>query len=92
MWTKALPYILVVVAVLAILGGVYHWGAKDTETKIENKQLNAVVESEKAYDRKTKEVIPLGDAALRERYCKWVRDSKELCLQADIPLRDGRTD
>lgn len=87
MWSKALPYILVVVAVLSIIGGVYLWGKDDGVTKVENKQLHAVVESEKEYVRKTKEVIPLDDVALRERYCEWVRDSKELCMQAHIPIQ-----
>jgi predicted negative regulator of RcsB-dependent stress response len=86
MWSKALPYILAVLAVLSILGWVYWQGGQDKETKIENKQLTAVVEGEKQHVRKTKEVMSLDDAALRARHCKWVRDSKELCMQTNLPI------
>lgn len=82
-------YILVVVAVLGILGGVYSCGRIDENTKQENKQLTAIVESEKKHEKKTREVITLPTDTLRQRYCKWMRDSESECLQADIPILEG---
>lgn len=88
MRSKALPYIFTVLTVLAVFGGVYVWGRDDGNNQAERTQLKAVVESQKQHDIKTKEVVTLPDDALRKRYCKWMRDSEELCLQSDIPIRE----
>jgi len=75
-----------VVAVLAFGGGMYTKGHIDGKSSCQLKTANAVIEGEKNNDKKTKEVIRLPDDNLRKRYCEWVRDDKDKCLQAYIPI------
>lgn len=79
-------YLIAAVLLLLIPAGFLLWGKTIGRQEVRQQQLTAVIKSEKKHERKTQEVIPLSDADLRKRYCKWVRDSQDLCLQADIPI------
>ena len=38
------------------------------------------------------EIIRLDNAALRKRYCQWVRDDMQECIEADIPILERPDD
>lgn len=86
MWIRLLPYILGIAGVLGIFGYVYMKGRSDKGTEVQVEQLKEIVEKEKKHEVKRQEVVRLPTSALRSRYCKWMRDSEQLCLQADIPI------
>ena len=53
-------------------------------------KMDVLISKEVANEKRektTKEVITLSRPALRKRYCEWVRDDKDLCLKADIPIQ-----
>jgi len=50
-------------------------------------QLVSVATSIQGNIQHEKEIIRLDNSDLKRRYCKWMRDSEDECLQADIPLR-----
>lgn len=72
------------------MGYVFWLGTSTAKTKAEAQQLQAIVESVERYEEIKHEVIQLSPADLRKRYCEWVRDSKALCMQANIPLTSGQ--
>ena len=79
--------IIGIVAALAISHvTVYMVGRSHGKTKEIVKELKAEVEGEEQREEITKEVIRLPATELRRRYCEWVRDDKDLCLEADIPI------
>lgn len=67
---------------------VYRAGQKSVEVKV----LKETAKAEVKYEELKKEVITLDHIALRKRFCEWVRDNKNDCLQADIPIREGSVD
>ena len=86
MWVRFLPYLLALAGAATILTGAYVKGRLDCKTSEQVKQLEAYVETEKNHEKITQEVIRLPASKLRSRYCEWVRDDKDKCLQANIPI------
>ena len=68
------------------LAGVFLWTWNWRDDACETKDLKAVVEGVEKHEKREKKIIRLDNAALRQRYCEWVRDDKQACLQADIPI------
>ena len=86
MFLRLLPYILGLAGVLGAFSYVYLKGRADQANSLKIQQLKQTIHQEEAYEVKTQEIIRLPPSDLRRRYCKWVRDSEDLCLQANIPI------
>lgn len=87
MWIRLLPYIIGIVGFASIVTGAYVKGRMDCQTTEQVKQLEAVIKHEDKHEKLTQEIIRLPADDLRRRYCKWVRDDIDQCLQADIPIQ-----
>lgn len=77
----------VVVFLLASHAGMFFYGKMQGKNEIKMIHYEAAIKAEKDRDNVEREVITLDRPALRQRYCKWVRDDQQACLQADIPIR-----
>lgn len=58
------------------------------KTACEHKVLEQGAKDEKKYEDTKQKVMSLDDVALRHEFCKWVRDDRDLCLKADIPISE----
>lgn len=82
-------FYLIGAMVLVLLGafaGVYWKGYTAGKSKCQVEQLEDIVEHKEKVNEIRKDVIRAPIPELRRRYCEWVRDDKELCLRADIPI------
>ena len=79
-----LPFIGITTIIL--IGIVYYKGQSAGENKQIVKELTAEVKSQENYEEKRQEIIKLPPSDLLKRYCEWVRDDKELCLQSNQPI------
>lgn len=86
MWLRFLPYLVGLIGFMSMLTGAYVKGRMDCKSTEQIKQLEAAVEYEEDYEEIEQEIIRLPADDLRKRYCKWVRDDKDKCLQANIPI------
>ena len=86
MLLRFLPYIISIASVFLLIGFIYIKGGNDRENSIITNTLQNKIKLEKQYEIKRKNVIQLVPSDLRKRYCEWVRDNKQLCLKADIPI------
>ena len=55
-------------------------------------QLAGESEAQNERQKNEIEIIRLDNAALRRRYCQWVRDNVQECLEADIPILERPDD
>lgn len=76
----------VAIGIAVALVGSHAWVYRQGQMSVEVKIVKAEVKANEEYEEKTKEIIRLPITQLKRRYCEWMRDSKELCLQADIPI------
>lgn len=88
------PWLLLVatITILGAFGGVYFKGRVDGSNSCAAKYASAYSEGVKRHASIKKEVMRLTTDDLKRRYCKWVRDSEDECLRADIPVSEGQTD
>lgn len=82
------PYVLIglFLAIIASYGAVYWKGYSHCTTTEEATQLAETVKNEQKYERIKDEVVRMPVTDLHREYCQWVRDDKEQCLQANIPI------
>lgn len=76
--------------VLAIfVGSFLLWsnGYQEAEEDITAKENVAVIQAVSERESLEDEVIKLPVTDLLRRYCRWVRDDKDKCLQANLPIR-----
>lgn len=67
---------------------VWARGYKSAETNITAKENVAVIQGIEERESLENEVIKLPVTQLVRRYCRWVRDGEEKCLQANIPISE----
>lgn len=76
---------LIIGALAAIIGAFFygmHIGAQGVKTEY----ITEYVKVSEERNEREQEVITLPRPALKSRYCRWVRDSRDDCMQADIPV------
>lgn len=83
---RFLPYIILAIGALSFIGAVYWKGHSTGSQQEQIRALKGTLKQEQKYEKIKQEVIRLPRDDLRARYCEWVRDDKQLCLQADIPI------
>ena len=71
---------------------VWRSGYKHAENRITIQKNKAVIEAFEHRGKKEDEITRLPVSDLKRRYCHWMRDSMQECLQADIPLRERQND
>lgn len=75
-----------VLGILAVVSGafgtVYYKGYSSCQAS----QQTEIIKAEKKHDAIEKKTMSLSDIDLRKRYCKWVRDGKDKCLQIHLPI------
>lgn len=74
------------ISVLGFISFIYWKGGNDTKNRLITQDLKQTIELERQYEEKKQEVIQLDRSDLHERYCEWMRDSKQMCLEADLPI------
>lgn len=83
---RLLPYLVLGLGIISIGGAIYWKGDRAGSQREQVKTLKHIAKQEQKYEKIKQEVIRLPRDDLRARYCEWVRDDKQLCLQADIPI------
>ena len=83
---KLYLYIGIVAVFASYSVGLVLWGVSVGKQSVKVNILKEVVDSEIKFKSLEKEIITLSRPDLRKRYCKWVRDDKDLCLKSNIPI------
>ena len=83
---RFLPYLIFAGGVLAFVIGVYFYGQEQGKDICEFKYSTLQIEAEEKHETLEQEIIRLPVTELRTRWCDWVRNNREKCLQANIPI------
>lgn len=83
---KLLPYFIFAGGVLAFVIGVYFYGKQHGNDICELEYATINLEAKEKHETLEQEIIRLPATELKRRYCQWVRDNKDKCLQANIPI------
>jgi hypothetical protein len=82
---------LLIASIFIIAGMVYYIRSGGYKACLRD-QITQAVKQENKRDEIEREVLRLNDNNLRKRYCKWMRDSEDECLQANIPIIERQDD
>ncbi len=75
-----------ILAALAVMGGTYLVGYGNGFGHCKSEYVLAENKGVKTHAKIEKKVMSLSDIELRKSYCQWVRDNRDKCLQANIPI------
>ena len=79
-------YIYGVMGVGIVVAGAFVFGYVKGQASVEVKAAKETIIKYEERNELEKEVRRLAKPALVRRYCKWVRDSEDECLQAHLPV------
>lgn len=83
------PSKLSLVAVLGFLVlGCYAFYLKAGLAECNLRQQKEIVQANDKREKIQRKVMSLDDVALRDAYCKWMRDDVQKCRKSDLPISE----
>lgn len=81
---KIIVYILPVILLIII----YIYGHRQGTLSCQQSQSQSIIKEDIKHEKVEEKVMSLSDVELRKSFCQWVRDDKQKCLQAHIPISE----